>query len=72
MNAITCCCAPAPIDSMETTAATPKIMPSIVSSDRSLWMNRLSRPSRRLGRRSAEKSRADGRVDRVGSAMPDM
>ena len=27
MNAITCCCAPAPIDSIATTAATPKIMP---------------------------------------------
>ena len=45
MNAITCCWAPAPIDSIATTAATPKIMPSIVSSERSLWMRRLSRPS---------------------------
>jgi hypothetical protein len=31
MNAMTGCCAPAPIDSMATTAATPKIMPSMVS-----------------------------------------
>ena len=45
MNAITCCCAPAPIDSIETTAATPKIMPSIVSSERSLWTRRFSSPS---------------------------
>ena len=30
INAITCCCAPAPMESMETTAATPKIMPSMV------------------------------------------
>ena len=42
MKAITCCCAPAPIESMATTAATPKIMPSIVSSVRSLWSRRLS------------------------------
>src|SRR5688500_4589067 len=45
MNAITCCWAPAPIDSMATTAATPKIMPSMVNSDRSLWTRRLSKPS---------------------------
>ena len=45
MNAMTCCCAPAPIDSIATTAATPKIMPSIVSSERSLWTRRLSSPS---------------------------
>jgi hypothetical protein len=36
MKAITCCCAPAPIDSIARTAATPKIIPSIVSSVRSL------------------------------------
>jgi hypothetical protein len=36
MNAITCCCAPAPIDSIDRTAATPKIMPSMVSAVRSL------------------------------------
>src|SRR5436190_1276371 len=42
MKAMTCCCAPAPIDSMATTAATPKIIPSIVSSVRSLCRSRLS------------------------------
>ncbi len=52
MNAITSCCAPAPIDSMATTAATPKIMPSIVSSERSLCARRLSSPSRSSGRKS--------------------
>ena len=36
MNAITSCWAPAPIDSMATTAATPKIIPSMVRSERSL------------------------------------
>ena len=36
MNFSTCCCAPAPIDIIDTTAATPKIIPSIVSSERSL------------------------------------
>ncbi len=45
MKAITCCCAPAPIDSIATTAATPKIIPSIVRSERSLWTRRLSRPN---------------------------
>ncbi len=44
ITAITCCCAPAPIDSIATTAATPKIMPSMVSSERSLCANRLSMP----------------------------
>jgi hypothetical protein len=36
MKAMTSCRAPAPIDNIATTAATPKIMPSIVRSDRSL------------------------------------
>ena len=36
MKASTCCCAPAPIDIIDTTAATPKIIPSMVSSERSL------------------------------------
>ena len=35
MSAITFCRAPAPIESMETTAATPKIIPSMVSSEQS-------------------------------------
>ena len=42
MKAITCCCAPAPIDSIASTAATPKIMPSIVKRVRSLCASRLS------------------------------
>ena len=49
MNAMTCCCAPAPIDSMATTAATPQIIPSIVRSDRSLCASRFSRPMRTSG-----------------------
>ena len=44
MKAMTSCCAPAPIDSIATTAATPKIMPSMVSSERSLRERRLSMP----------------------------
>src|SRR5438034_7330234 len=44
MKPITFCCAPAPMESMATTAATPKIMPSIVRSDRSLWLVRFSNP----------------------------
>ena len=52
MNAMTSCCAPAPIDSMATTAATPKIMPIIVSSERSLCARRLSSPRRSSGRKS--------------------
>jgi len=36
-----CFSAPAPIDSIAITAPTPKIMPSIVSADRSLWTERL-------------------------------
>ena len=52
MNAITSCCAPAPIDSMATTAATPKIMPIIVRSDRSLCARRFSNPRRSSGRKS--------------------
>src|SRR5688572_27970572 len=46
MNAIACYSAPAPMESIATTAATPKIIPSIVSRARSLWERRLSRPSR--------------------------
>src|SRR5215469_639947 len=49
MKAITFCCAPAPMDSMATTAATPKIMPSMVSSERSLWLARFSKPRARSG-----------------------
>ena len=52
MNAMTSCCAPAPIDSMATTAATPKIIPIIVSSERSLCARRLSNPRRSSGRKS--------------------
>src|SRR5437016_1220597 len=49
MKAITFCCAPAPIDNMATTAATPKIMPSMVSRERSLCVARFSRPRNRSG-----------------------
>src|SRR5690349_13509791 len=38
--------APSPIESIDTTAVTPKITPSVVSSERSLWLRRLSRPIR--------------------------
>src|SRR6266566_1182958 len=34
---------------MATTAATPKIIPSMVSSERSLWLARLSKPRARSG-----------------------
>ena len=44
MKASTCCCAPAPIDIIDTTAATPKIMPSMVSSDRILLAISVSSP----------------------------
>ena len=44
MKAMTSCWAPAPIDSMATTAPTPKIIPSIVSSERILRERRLSIP----------------------------
>src|SRR6266568_5822482 len=54
MKAITSCCAPAPIDSMATTAATPKIMPSIVSIERSLCARRFSSPRRNSGRKSVD------------------
>src|SRR5215469_6783919 len=37
------------MDSMATTAATPKIIPSMVSSERSLWLARFSRPRARSG-----------------------
>src|SRR4029079_8412284 len=46
MNFSTCCCAPAPIDIIDTTSATPKIIPSMVSSERSLWTINVSRPRR--------------------------
>src|SRR5580704_11593754 len=49
MNAITFCCAPAPIESIATTAATPKIIPNMVSNDRSLWLAKFSRPKARSG-----------------------
>src|SRR5712664_1904271 len=49
MKAMTFCCAPAPIESIATTAATPKIIPSIVRSDRSLWLVRFSNPKTRSG-----------------------
>ena len=58
MNAITCCCAPAPIDSIATTAATPKIMPSMVSSVRSLWRSRLSTLRPRSGSQRTDGHRA--------------
>src|SRR6201981_421945 len=37
------------MDSMATTAATPKIIPSMVSSERSLWLARFSKPRARSG-----------------------
>src|SRR5690349_4476546 len=49
MKAITFCCAPAPMESMATTAATPKIIPSMVSRERSLWLARFSKPKARSG-----------------------
>ena len=61
MNAITCCCAPAPIDNIDSTAATPKIIPSIVSSVRSLWSSRLSMLRPRSGSHSAVVARREGR-----------
>src|SRR5262249_23147984 len=71
MNAITCCCAPAPIESIETTAATPKIIPSIVSSDRSLCSSRLSTRSRKLGKKSAptHASAPDGAEARLAAGV---
>ena len=53
MNAMTCCCAPAPIESIAITAATPKIIPSIVRTDRSLCARRLSNPCVSSGRMSS-------------------
>src|SRR5260370_21754714 len=44
MTAMTFCWAPAPIESMVTTAATRKIMPSMVRRERSLWLARFSKP----------------------------
>src|SRR5882762_1106716 len=49
MKAMTFCCAPAPMESMATTAATPKIMPSMVRRERSLWLARFSKPKTRSG-----------------------
>src|SRR5260370_4342496 len=45
MNAMTFCCAPAPMEGIATTAATPKIMTSMVSRERSLWLVRFSNPN---------------------------
>src|SRR6476646_6189484 len=44
MKLISSFCAPAVIESMATTAPTPKIMPSIVSRLRSSWAKRLASP----------------------------
>src|SRR2546421_6182315 len=49
MKAMTFCCAPAPMESMATTAATPKIMPSMVRRERSLWLARFSKPKTTSG-----------------------
>ncbi len=49
MKAITFCCAPAPIESIATTAATPKIIPNMVNSDRSLCVVKFSSPNKRSG-----------------------
>src|SRR5690348_9127642 len=50
MKLIISFCAPAVMDSIATTAPTPKIMPSIVSRLRSLWANRLANPIFNSGR----------------------
>src|SRR4051794_35375455 len=44
MKLIISFCAPAVIESIATTAPTPKIMPSMVSRLRSLWAKRLASP----------------------------
>ncbi len=44
--------APSLIDNMQITAATPKMMPSEVSSDRSLCSHRLFSPNRKVSRLS--------------------
>ena len=69
MNAMTCCCAPAPIDSMAITAATPKIMPSIVSARSQLVRAQIVEPLLELGqhveaatRVAADGEGGDGRV----------
>src|SRR5437879_2457432 len=49
MKAMTFCWAPAPMESMATTAATPKIMPSMVRRERNLWLVRFSKPKARSG-----------------------
>src|SRR5438128_11554001 len=49
MKAMTFCWAPAPMESMATTAATPKIIPSIVRSERNLWLIKFSNPKARSG-----------------------
>src|SRR5215467_6741124 len=64
MNAMTFCCAPSPMESIATTAATPKIMPSIVRSERSLWLERFSKPSRRSGSHCT-RARASGMTSEV-------
>src|SRR5262252_5040714 len=50
MKLIISFCAPAVIESMATTAPTPKIMPSMVSRLRSLWAKRLASPIFSSGR----------------------
>ena len=65
MKASTCCCAPAPMDIIDTTAATPKIIPSIVRSERTLLASSVSIPrlqSTRICNR-AESSNSAARRD---------
>jgi hypothetical protein len=50
MKLIICFCAPAVMESMATTAPTPKIMPSMVSRLRNLCAKRLARPIFSSGR----------------------
>src|SRR6266446_392000 len=49
MKAMTFCWAPAPMESIATTAATPKIIPSMVKRERNLWLVRFSNPKARSG-----------------------
>ena len=68
MKASTCCCAPAPMDIIDTTAATPKIIPSIVRSERTLLASSVSIPrlqSTRICKR-AESSNSAARRDIIG------
>ena len=50
MKLIISFCAPAVMESMATTAPTPKIMPSMVSRLRSLWARRLESPMANSGK----------------------